>query len=208
MNSFHLTIQILERVSPSYGDPCYVSVTDASSTRKAVSYQCLLCGHRAGSDYDSLEQHKAQPYHRQQVEQFKSTLCGAVSILRNFDQSQGQGALDRMEKLGLSAWRNSVGAAFLSHMTSNLDSTNRQQPLFTRAMQTLVKYERLERLALLELAIWKAECLNRMPDIKDDYSKAVSWMKSGWKTLKEELRGSSAIAIIISLVLPYTETLA
>jgi hypothetical protein len=201
MDSFAQVIKILKPPTTSTDEePCYVRV---GWNHQGNPYcYCLLCG-QYFAVRDKRSQHMESYGHGKQVEQFNASLHRAVSVLQRIDDSQQRAVLDRMEKLGSPAWRNAVAAALLIHITSN-----RQEALLAKAMSLLVKYERLEQLALLELAIWKAECLNRMPDIKNDYSKAVSWIKSGWKTLKEELRGSSAIAIIISLVRPYTATLA
>jgi hypothetical protein len=141
--------------------------------------------------------------HQQHLERWDLTSRRAASILRNFDNSHLQQTLERMEKLGLPAWRDAVGAALLSHITSSLQVA--EPPLLAKAMNLLIKYEHWEHLALLELAIWKAECLDRMPDIKNNFSKAVDWMARGWKMHKEELRSSNAIAIVVSLVRPFLD---
>jgi hypothetical protein len=119
-------------------------------------------------------------------------------MLRNFDDSHQQGVLDRMEKLGLPAWKDALRADLFCYLTSD-----HQTDLLVKAERTLMKYEQLERLVLLQLAIWKAECLMQMPDTEIGYSKAVDWMKSGWKALKVEMRGSNAIGTVLSLVHPF-----
>jgi hypothetical protein len=103
-----------------------------------------------------------------------ATAHRAASMLRKLDGSQHRAVLDRMEKLGLPAWKDAVRAVLFRLLVS--DS---QEHLLEDALQALSKYEQWERLALLELAIWKVVCLSRMPNIKNDYTKAVAWLSSG-----------------------------
>jgi hypothetical protein len=198
MESFAPMITMLERTTRETDlAPCYFRVW--WHYKGTSFYKCCLCS-RHIEDWNDLQEHKTQVGHRRQQEQFQSTFQRAASMLRNYDDCQEQQALDRLELLGSPAWKDAVRAALFSHLIADCP-----KGLLTKAMHTLVKYEQRERLALLELAIWKDLCLQKMPD--SDYSKAVEWMKSGWKTLKQELRNSSAIVTVVSLVRPYIQTL-
>jgi hypothetical protein len=65
------------------------------------------------------------------------------------------------------------------------------QPSFTDLFQEsdalIQKFERIYRLELLELAVWKVECLRQMPIGTDLYT-SHGWIVSGWKRVKTEQR--------------------
>jgi hypothetical protein len=200
MASVDPLIEILEPTTPLsshlHEEPCYVKAC-WTDEHKPI-YYCRLC-HQPLFNWNDLQKHKGLAGHQWKEDQFKATLDRAISMLRNFDDSQQLGVLDRMEKLGLPAWKDAVRAPLFCHLMSD-----RQNGLLSKAEHTLVKYENWERLALLELAVWKAKCLKQMPN--SDYSKAVDWIQSGWKTLKGESRSSNAIGTIITLIGPYVHT--
>jgi hypothetical protein len=92
-------------------------------------------------------------------------------------------------------------------MLSRRPCTTTPCPLYilAAAMTILRKYEYLEPLALLELAVWKAECLKQMPSIHHGIFRAQQWIASGWKAHKTEQRSSNAMSIIIALVQPFLD---
>jgi hypothetical protein len=61
-----------------------------------------------------------------------------------------------------------------------------------------------ERLTLLALAVWKAQCLRQMPAV-DDFDAAQDWMRYGWKACKPHQRASNAMDIIILAVRSFLE---
>jgi hypothetical protein len=106
--------------------------------------------------------------------------------------------------LGCKAWKNAVKAALYDHTMSTLYTSNPQDSL-AAAMTILRKYEYLEPLALLELVVWKAECLKQMPSNHHGIFRAQQWIASGWKAHKTEQRSSNAMSIIVALVQPFLD---
>jgi hypothetical protein len=71
----------------------------------------------------------------------------------------------------------------------------------------LSKFENVERMTLLNLAIWKSECImeGTFNNFRD-YLGFLEWTSSGWKTLKTDVYNrSSTRSVIGALVLPYLE---
>ena len=112
--------------------------------------------------------------------------------------------LVRIDCLGLPAWRDAVQASLFRYLSLQDEGNddNSLQP----AYRILNKYEHWERIALLELAVWKAICLVKMPaEACTDYYAAKKWLDSGWKTLKSAQRQSNAVDIVLSRVVPFLD---
>lgn len=73
------------------------------------------------------------------------------------------------------------------------------------ALRKLKMCESNERLAVLALAVWKAQCVVDMPkdDVKDAYLAAMEWARKGWKSRKQEQRNANAIDTVVLAVKPF-----
>jgi hypothetical protein len=73
----------------------------------------------------------------------------------------------------------------------------------------LEKFEFLERVALIRLAVWKVTCLLSPPPIAVGPFRNVmdcqAWIQSGWKVLKNHKRDSTAIGIVLAQVIPFLD---
>lgn len=64
--------------------------------------------------------------------------------------------------------------------------------------------EHFNRLVLLAMAVWKAQCVLCVPTTNSNcYLVAQEWSRSGWKQCKNEHRTSNAIGIILAAVRPF-----
>ncbi len=110
-------------------------------------------------------------------------------------------------------WENRVLAQLFRYIASDRDGSTKHLLKADRLLRT---YERMERFALLELAVWKATCTRRAGEVKVDpcnlntvedtirfAKKLAEKQRSAWKDYKTELRHSNAIEIIMSLVIPF-----
>jgi hypothetical protein len=77
-------------------------------------------------------------------------------------------------------------------------------------LQKLTLYEYKERLVLLALAVWKAQCIASMPAMTGTIAYFVAaermqhWATVGWKTVKAEHRdANNAMNIIVKAVRPF-----
>jgi hypothetical protein len=71
----------------------------------------------------------------------------------------------------------------------------------------LGRWESIERVALIRLVVWKAMCIISVPHnmtfrtVLDCHA----WVSSGWKVLKEEMRDSSSVKAVVSVVASYLD---
>jgi hypothetical protein len=65
-----------------------------------------------------------------------------------------------------------------------------------KVISSMQKYEFGERLALLWLAVWKVECLSKMP-VASYYLTAQKWFSSGWKSYKLKKRKFKTMTTIV-----------
>jgi hypothetical protein len=76
-----------------------------------------------------------------------------------------------------------------------------------KATAMVDEYALKQRMWLLELAVWKALCLIRMPFASEattpDYHMLQDWCRHGWKVNKSATRNSNEIGIILRAVLPF-----
>jgi len=67
----------------------------------------------------------------------------------------------RMKQLGLESWRNTIKASILDYLRAFEESVEPESKVMFKPLSTvekcLVRYEQMERLSLLELALWKAK---------------------------------------------------
>jgi hypothetical protein len=106
----------------------------------------------------------------------------------------------RVESLGLDLWKDKVYAyLFREIFKQDRDTTN----YMSSAKVLLEKYERLETISLLELAVWKDICIMNPGKPSNNSFFWFSWATEGWKTIKGELYDSRDIAIIMSSIVPF-----
>jgi ankyrin repeat protein len=111
---------------------------------------------------------------------------------------------DRMEHLGLDKWRMDV-AGLIDSMTKEDSKRVKVQEIFER----LSKYEEMERISLLELAVWRESCLNGDGISKFDSMQAVEDLGVADRETfdpveyKRERRIKSGVDAIICGVLPF-----
>ena len=107
--------------------------------------------------------------------------------------------------LGLPKWRMEVQAQILDYV--QIDDTKVGDAVLTKAFKTLHKYEKMDRLSLLELAVWKASLTS------DPFFESMDDLDAYWTlernfdpiAYKHERHMTSGITVIIQNVLPFLE---
>jgi hypothetical protein len=124
------------------------------------SYVCMLCSVEIPHD-EALHVHNI--VHSDRVKKLHGDferVKGIVHRLKNiYSDSTAKGALERLERLETPAWRDAVQAALFRYMISH----DRKLDLLDSAVRDLQRYECAGRMAVLDLAVWKALCLLQMP---------------------------------------------
>jgi hypothetical protein len=193
---------------------------------------CILCG-QPNLNSTTENYHLAEVSHIAKVVEYKryiqntQELFGRIIALNSPDMQE---ILERTNALGSFKWRDNVmsvnalvrfvSAVDESGSNNNTATANANaaataittdgncSAFLAECKEKLVRYEYLEQFALLELAVWKAECIQQMPTASHprlDVYTAIHWITSGWKTVKMEQRKSSAMSIIVSAVKPFLD---
>jgi hypothetical protein len=198
----------------------------------SCTYHCLLCKTTYSSE-NEFSYHCNEMAHREKLNLLREDQESAKKVLERWKrihicqnssdrhyqpsvcnsifsskEEQVPSLLSSVEQLGLQAWRIDVQAALFRYLMAGsskaeLKSGDTEDQLFRAAVSTLLKHHHSERVALLELAVWKATCLAQMP--VTGYHAAQEWIMGGWKKMKLEQRRSNDITVVVTAVLPFLE---
>jgi hypothetical protein len=145
------------------------------------------------------------------------TGCHEKSLSRLKASETTVSSIERRASKLFDTWKNRVLAQLLRHKTPGV-TDHCIFPFLEEAQRLLEKYERMELLSLLELAVWKATCTQLAGEVKVDpqnvrtvedairFVDAIRFAKkqrSAWRDYKTEMRHSNAIEIILSQVIPF-----
>ena len=82
------------------------------------------------------------------------------------------------------------------------------QWLIEKAKDLLERYKDLERISLLELAVWKFACLTADPKNHGEIKSIVDWSRwytNGWKEHKKRLYRCNQIVILMKAIVPFLQ---
>lgn len=160
-----------------------------------IGTNCRLCG-ISNLATDQLQQHVREPSHIERSKQFRNVIEAERAFLNR--RKEVSTRKPRISKLGARAWRDSVNSALLTYLMDN------DRASYVLAEKLIVKYEYMEPVSLLELAVWKSVCqIAHPPDNANDAIFWQRWLNAGWKAKKNEMRPSNAIFIVMTNVLPF-----
>jgi hypothetical protein len=172
-------------------EPCrHESFVKVDSRTVPANYTCLLC--------DVTREEPVFTAHCQDREHIRRAL-DIRRIQENKVAVQCAELLLRVDQLGLQAWRTEMFARM--YQASSDSSVKRKRIKAAKAL--LCKFERIERISLLELAVWKAVCLAIKYDGCYMYHSWQEWIREEWKSSKHKVRNANEITIIIMSVLPF-----
>jgi hypothetical protein len=113
----------------------------------------------------------------------------------------------RLTKLENTKWQLNVKGMLFDYLSTG-DSS-----IMQKAEISVNMYEHMERLSLLELAVWKAACISHAGEVKLDSKTSMKTLHDAilftekhqhtWKEYRTETRKSNAIEIVIKQVLPF-----
>jgi hypothetical protein len=104
-----------------------------------------------------------------------------------------------LEDIRWRGWRQQIVLATLDALALPSDSSEGIQAA-EKIKNMKTWFMQRELLIPLQLAIWKSQCLQDMPQVPGCY---LSWTTSGWKANKAKQWDSNARAIIALLVQPF-----
>jgi hypothetical protein len=178
--------------------PC----TCPDADEKTVWYECRLC-ERADMTEMEAKCHLREPSHLEKMEVASATYIRYKHKLGNMIELFDDSRFKRLKREDSRSLPDNVLASVYRCIMFDAPHDLTQYMATDEAAIVLEKYENMERLAVLHLAVWKAECLSQMPAVVYTLSSAQEWMTKGWKDCKAEHGKSGAMHTIVSLVLPF-----
>jgi hypothetical protein len=166
---------------------CFVEV------RSANSLECLVCARNFFSKA-ALDIHCTEPGHASVLEQVQSDFGKVLNLMKRLNrlaEAEIFAELDKLEHSTCPDWKNAIHAELFRHLMNPLDSGR-------TTLHALSKFEYCERLALLQLAVWKAECIQQVPTQINNSLSCNLWMQH-----KDEQAESNAMAIVVEAVRPF-----
>jgi hypothetical protein len=158
-------------------------------------FQCRLCLTKVLAGH--VETHCASEDHKGRVR-------GATNIQGHPFAFACVSLQSRIHGLGSLIWQNEVKAALHDSLLlcAFMGAPFDHKPEIKKAKELISKYERKERVALLELAIWKAMSIATFQPNPESqgYHGWLEWMRHGWKGAKGETQGCNEIGIVIAAV--------
>jgi hypothetical protein len=155
---------------------------------------CQLCL-RSTKSMEGLIEHCEEPTHIKRVKALRQDQENLRSLMRRWSELQkpiAKSTASRFYKLyefGNRAGRDAVTASLFRYLT-----TPPYHVFLHTASEDMEKYEYLEQLSLVSLAVWKAECLWQMP-LGLNYYDAQRYIKVDWKNKKVDLQESNARSV-------------
>ena len=174
----------------------------SSCRRYSEKYDiCLLCKTELGK----TEDHSDSYQHKFAVEE---VLNRATQILQVRDDAR---LLPRKVEQRVSPYGPWQGKIYemIGRAVMKEDPT-----IIQEANRLLLHYKRLERISLLELAVWKFTCLVAGNPSNDNDTKGVPrtylewkhWHDHGWKALKKQQYRCNQVVIVMTAILPFLKT--
>jgi hypothetical protein len=167
-------------------------------------FQCCLCDVSGITD-SALQPHRGSTRHCQNVLLFVDSLeqVNAASMRAcHLYAATRRHEIGMLDELCHARWRDAAHAELYRYLAAPYTSVDELE-LLERPVTRLKTCLQNERLVLLALAVWKAQCLRQMP--VGDFDAAQNWMRCGWKACKPLQRASNAMDIIILAVRSFLE---
>jgi hypothetical protein len=183
-----------------YRNTCRVEA-DKCVDDECAKWKCTLCRCH-GMTTEVAKWHLHEPTHSKRMAEArveKEKVRGMVHawnhIHNSFTRLRAKDAISLPDEVLASCFR-------LIKTASDRPSGSSLSSLLGKARKLLNKYENMERLSILYLAVWKEECLAQMPAMYT-VSSAREWFAAGWKEHKVEQSNSNAMAVVVRMVQPF-----
>jgi len=168
-----------------------------------LSYDCFLCN-KCGISPSEWNQHQNDQSHKERYTKATQALKEHKDVMQR--RSTVKSFEARISRLSYSVWRNELQAMQLSFLMKELSFLMKELNIASSSQLFLKKlqhFEHLERVSLLEQAVWRSVCQMAPNGSSKDPLYYMNWFTEGWKEQKEKMRGLNAISVIITAVLPF-----
>jgi hypothetical protein len=209
------------------GDSYYYGIEEARVSGSGKTWRCILCGpmNSPARDDEFPNIMQSDEDRKRHAQSFRHKIkgledIGLVTSIGKTVLRRNTSALDlerRADRLQYLKWQLHVKGVLYDYMKLDINCLIADEaPLLVQATTLLQKYEHMERLSLLELAVWKAACISRATRVELDSMASMKSVEDAvlfvannhrtWKEHRTETRKTNAIEIVIKRVLPFLGT--
>jgi hypothetical protein len=182
----------------SHSDSCKCGECKAQGCDR---FYCSLCGSR-DMTLHAAKRHSREDAHNRNLQELKAAQDDAVGIMVRWHKVHEMPECKRLKEADHKSLPDNILAAVYRYAASR--TIEGRGAHLDEVVCNLQAFEHAERLTLLWLAVWKAECLQQIPVISDLFT-AQKWFASEWKQQKSNQRQSHAMSTIVSLVCPFVQ---
>jgi hypothetical protein len=172
--------------------------------KTANTFKCLLCNVADMSRQDLTGRHVYSDKHTGSLmnlyDDIERVEIASERFCRLFSKPVYQ-TIVLLDQMTEPSWRDSIESEMFRYLVADNSRTATEEiEALERPLRKLRMFEHSERLVLLRLAVWKAECLLQLPEMTcgNMVLAVMEWGKEGWKSVKEERRLSNAMNIVVS----------
>lgn len=190
----------------SFNGVDFTDFTGVTKLRESSRWHCNLCKCTIHSD-SKIISHCKTGSHKAHVSGLKAEDKSRYTLLSRYNSVS---EIKRRASQLFETWQNHILAELLRYLAA--DQARSSHCHLQEAGRLLEMYEPMERLSLLELAVWKACCISRAGEVRVDpndvktVDMAIRFAKKqklSWKDYTAVMRQSNAIEIIIRNVIPF-----
>jgi hypothetical protein len=178
----------------------YIVKTSSQGSQGMHIHSCLLCN-EAGIGGHFLEcQHLRSNEHRGNLlalrDDIERVKISSERFCRLFAKPVDK-TMALLDEIVDPNWKDSIEAELYRYLAANSRPATQEIEALERPLKKLKMFEHCERLVILRLAVWRAECQRQMPDMTHGNLVAcLDWIKAGWKGIKKEQQSSNAMNIV------------
>ena len=156
---------------------------------------CRLCN----IEFKSEESHSSSRQHEARAQEVSDR---ATTIIQIHDEARLLPSLVKQSLSPYAPWQGKIyeliGRAFMEEDRTLVKDANR----------LLLKYQQLECISLLELAVWKFTCVTVNPHDDDaegprTYLEWKQWDANGWKAYKKQQFRCNQVVILMNVIVPF-----
>jgi hypothetical protein len=193
-----------------------IHLCPAKHSAETGPYTCPICKVESMS-LDVFQAHVDTQQHKAAYKDLYNLIEKKVERYKKFFCAPLFSKIARLKKVRDLKQKLEIEAGLFRYLTAPAssdecdDDSEAQRAELEPAMKMLDQYEYNERLVVLALAVWRAQCLESLSALSANGQTGwtavleylMQWSQSGWKAHKAEHRNSSAMDIVVRAVLPF-----
>jgi hypothetical protein len=182
----------------------YIVKTASRGPYGTSVYSCLLCNEEGIAKQRLEYEHLCSNKHRGNLLALKDDIervkISSERFCRLFAKPVDK-TIALLDEIVDPNWKDSIEAELYRYLAANTRPAAQEIEALERPLKKLKMFEHCERLVILRLAVWRAECQRQMPETTHGNVVAcLDWIKAGWKDMKKGQQSSNAMNIVATAV--------